>query len=82
MVKVIVDTSPGLIGSVPSHNRRGQPLAQIPGMTPSLLNLPEGCSFHPRCPRADGGCLREPDVSTPVQSGHEVRCIHPHLERA
>jgi len=72
----------GLIGSVPSHNRRGQPLAQIPGMTPSLLNLPEGCSFRPRCPRADAACLREPSVTTPVQAGHEVRCFHPHLEGA
>ena len=42
----------GLIGSVPSRNRRGVPLAQIPGNTPSLLNLPTGCPFHPRCPRA------------------------------
>ena len=41
----------GLIGSVPSRNRRGVPLSQIPGMTPSLLNLPEGCAFRERCPR-------------------------------
>jgi len=70
----------GLIGSVPSHNRRGQPLAQIPGMTPSLLNLPEGCSFHPRCPRADQDCLQDPDISAPARAGHQVRCVHPHLE--
>jgi peptide/nickel transport system ATP-binding protein len=72
----------GLIGSVPSHNRRGQPLAQIPGMTPSLLNLPEGCSFHPRCPRADAACLEEPQNSEPGNPGHWVRCMHPHLEPA
>ncbi len=39
----------GLIGSVPSRNRRGAPLQQIPGMTPSLLALPEGCAFRTRC---------------------------------
>ncbi|NKB57143.1 MAG: ATP-binding cassette domain-containing protein [Alphaproteobacteria bacterium] len=72
----------GLIGSVPSHNRRGQPLAQIPGMTPSLLNLPEGCAFHPRCPRADGACFVQPQVTEPAKLGHEVRCVHPHLEQA
>ena len=40
----------------PSRNRRGKPLYQIPGMTPSLLNLPSGCSFRERCPRADEIC--------------------------
>lgn len=72
----------GLIGSVPSHNRRGQPLAQIPGMTPSLLNLPQGCAFHPRCPRTDEACLVQPEITEPAKPGHEVRCVHPHLERA
>lgn len=72
----------GLIGSVPSHNRRGQPLAQIPGMTPSLLNLPQGCAFHPRCPRTDDACLVQPGITEPAKPGHEVRCVHPHLERA
>ena len=72
----------GLIGSVPSHNKRGQPLAQIPGMAPSLLSMPEGCSFHPRCPRADTKCLVEPTSTTPVDPDHRVRCCHPHLEDA
>ena len=72
----------GLIGSVPSHNRRGQPLEQIPGMTPSLLKMPEGCAFHPRCPRADTHCLAKPDMTAPREEGHSVRCFHPHLEDA
>jgi peptide/nickel transport system ATP-binding protein len=72
----------GLIGSVPSHNRRGQPLAQIPGMTPSLLNMPQGCSFHPRCPRADAVCLEMPAMTAPRRPGHCARCWHPHLEDA
>ena len=67
----------GLIGSVPSRNRRGDRLFQIPGMTPSLLNLPEGCAFRSRCPRADGLCLDEPPVHAEEQ-GREVRCFHPH----
>jgi peptide/nickel transport system ATP-binding protein len=72
----------GLIGSVPSHNKRGQPLAQIPGMAPSLLKLPQGCAFHPRCPRADATCLEPPGVTTPRHPDHCVRCFHPHLEGA
>ncbi len=69
----------GLIGSVPSHNRRGQRLAQIPGMSPSLLNLPPGCAFRARCPRASGICEQEPRLDEP-RVGHKVRCFHPHLE--
>ncbi|MGD8811033.1 MAG: ABC transporter ATP-binding protein [Gammaproteobacteria bacterium] len=72
----------GLIGSVPSHNKRGQPLVQIPGMTPSLLAMPEGCPFHPRCPRADSQCLAEPLPTNPTAPDHRVRCFHPHLEGA
>ncbi len=72
----------GLIGSVPSHNKRGQPLAQIPGMAPSLLAMPPGCAFHPRCPKADGICQEVPDVSAPIADDHTVRCFHPHVEGA
>jgi peptide/nickel transport system ATP-binding protein len=72
----------GLIGSVPSHNKRGQPLLQIPGMAPSLLSMPQGCAFHPRCPRADAQCLVEPGPTAPADPDHRVRCCHPHLEDA
>jgi peptide/nickel transport system ATP-binding protein len=67
----------GLIGSVPSHNRRGEPLAQIRGMAPSMANLPEGCRFRPRCPRATAACLEMPEL-VPV-AGALARCHHPHL---
>ncbi|MGI9523891.1 MAG: ABC transporter ATP-binding protein [Hyphomicrobiaceae bacterium] len=66
----------GLIGSVPSHNKRGQRLTQIPGMTPSLLNLPEGCAFRTRCAYADGACYVAPEMTSPVP-GRGVRCAHP-----
>ena len=71
----------GLIGSVPGHGRRGEPLAQIPGMTPSLLNLPDGCAFYPRCPRASEVCLEIPQMTSPL-NGRQVRCFHPHLGNA
>jgi peptide/nickel transport system ATP-binding protein len=65
----------GLIGSVPSRNRRGTPLAQIPGMTPALLNLPPGCAFRTRCPRAASACLETPPLEE--RSGRLVRCFYP-----
>lgn len=70
----------GLLGSVPGHNTRGQRLYQIPGMAPSLLNLPEGCAFQARCPKADSACKAEPEITEPVP-GREIRCFHPHLDQ-
>ncbi len=69
----------GLIGSVPSRNARGSRLRQIPGMTPSLLNLPVGCAFRSRCPRADAACAADPPDSFPIE-GRTLRCFHPQLE--
>ena len=69
----------GLIDSVPSRNTRGQKLHQIPGMPPSLLNLPPGCPFYERCARADQACLEEPCETEPVE-GHIVRCFHPQAQ--
>ena len=65
----------GLLGSVPSANKRGQKLNQIPGMTPNMLALPEGCAFGARCPRKSPAC-----DARPVLTGedHKVRCCHPH----
>jgi peptide/nickel transport system ATP-binding protein len=41
----------GLLQSIPRLDRsRDEPLIPIPGLPPSLINLPSGCSFHPRCP--------------------------------
>ena len=71
----------GLLGSVPSANRRGQRLAQIPGMTPNMLSLPEGCAFQERCARADALCKREMDKSADTAGGY-VRCVHPHGSEA
>jgi peptide/nickel transport system ATP-binding protein len=68
----------GLIGSVPSRNRRGEPLRQIPGMTPSLLSLPPGCAFRTRCARSDAACEQEPAES---EGDHRARCFHPLREQ-
>ncbi|HEX3497697.1 MAG TPA: ABC transporter ATP-binding protein [Stellaceae bacterium] len=71
----------GLIGSVPSRNRRGTALAQIPGMAPSALALPAGCSFRPRCPRADAVCVAAPALEE-IHPSRWARCFHPHDEAA
>ena len=65
----------GLISSIPTRATHGSPLKQIPGMTPSLLQLPQGCAFRPRCPCATAVCLEVPQPrSLPTDRG--VRCWH------
>ncbi|MFM7346870.1 MAG: ABC transporter ATP-binding protein [Tagaea sp.] len=64
----------GLIGSVPSRNAKGKPLTQIPGVMPSMLNLPKGCAFRLRCGYADAKCEAAPPE--PVGS-RGVRCVRP-----
>ena len=65
----------GLIRSVPRRRGRHEALYQIPGMAPSLLALPQGCAFRPRCPRADGGCLETPPETS--DGTRTKRCFHP-----
>ena len=65
----------GLIASAPSRNPRGQPLRQIRGMTPSLLNLPVGCAFRERCDSATTACQSEPALRD--LDGRTLRCFHP-----
>ena len=71
----------GLLGSVPSRNKRGEPLRQIPGMTPSLLSLPPGCPFQARCPRAVEKCREYPALDEKLPN-RLARCFFPHFERA
>jgi peptide/nickel transport system ATP-binding protein len=66
----------GLVDSIPTRETHGTRLRQIPGMTPSLLRLPRGCAFRPRCPRATEECRQEPPIAEPAPGGM-VRCWHP-----
>lgn len=71
----------GLLDSVPSRNVRGQPLRQIPGMTPSLLNLSPGCAFRDRCIHAVERCATLPETQTVGRRAmaypQAVRCHRP-----
>ena len=66
----------GLLDSVPASNTPGRPLAQIRGMTPSLLNLGAGCAFRERCSRAVDDCRVSPATRVPVP-GRALRCVNP-----
>ena len=65
----------GLIGSLPASAAPGSPLNQVPGTTPSLLSLPPGCPFAPRCARAADICRNEPELERHEDRGW--RCYRP-----
>jgi peptide/nickel transport system ATP-binding protein len=65
----------GLLDSVPSRNTPGRPLAQIRGMTPSLLHLGEACAFRERCSRVVEGCSAAPPAN--VSGARTLRCVNP-----
>ncbi|MFG1676563.1 ABC transporter ATP-binding protein [Micromonospora sp. NPDC049282] len=69
----------GLLSSVPSlHGDADADLVPIPGNPPSLINLPSGCAFHPRCRYADVNGDRSrvevPELRDAGQPGHLVAC--------
>jgi oligopeptide/dipeptide ABC transporter ATP-binding protein len=66
----------GLLGSIPRLDRpRPERLYSIKGAPPSLINMPEGCRFRPRCPHAFEKCTTEPGLENRVETpGHLDRC--------
>lgn len=56
----------GLMSSIPRIGDKRDKLRTIPGTMPDLVELPPGCSFHPRCPYAEESCTkREPSLVDP-----------------
>ena len=61
----------GLLGSLPRLDADVDRLVQIPGQPPSLLNPPQGCRFHPRCPYVMSVCRAEEPMLEPVPGNSE-----------
>jgi oligopeptide/dipeptide ABC transporter ATP-binding protein len=66
----------GLLGSIPRLDRpKPERLHSIEGTPPSLINLPRGCKFRPRCPHAFDKCQEEPELKNRVEDReHLDRC--------
>ncbi len=76
----------GLLGSMPRMDRTRQArLLPIPGSPPSLIQVPKGCVFNPRCRFADrvegNRCHTEHPDLLPTAPGHNVRCHIPPEQR-
>ncbi|WHX50191.1 ABC transporter ATP-binding protein [Paenibacillus woosongensis] len=68
----------GLLNSIPDlFGDEGAELNTIPGVVPDLKNMPGGCPFHPRCPRATDKCREQTPELAEIQQGHAVACWHP-----
>jgi peptide/nickel transport system ATP-binding protein/oligopeptide transport system ATP-binding protein len=68
----------GLLNSVPRLGLRSKQgknrLNEIPGIVPSMFDLPEGCLFAPRCRWSQEICLKEDPKLKTLKPGHQVRC--------
>jgi oligopeptide/dipeptide ABC transporter ATP-binding protein len=65
-----------LLNSVPKITTPADDVSAIPGSSPDPINVPEGCSYHPRCPLADEDCRTADPALRDVDGGHEVACFH------
>jgi oligopeptide/dipeptide ABC transporter ATP-binding protein len=69
----------GLMACLPSRaGELGVDLPTIPGVVPSLDNLPKGCNFSDRCPEAFSLCHEAEPALVEVSAGHMVRCFLHH----
>jgi len=72
----------GLLGATPRLDRpKPRRLAAIPGAPPSLINLPTGCSFWPRCAHAFERCAQDPALTDKLGAGHLDACHLPVAEK-
>ncbi len=64
----------GLFDSIPNLESKEHRLRPISGLMPDPTNLPSGCKFHPRCPKAVEACSA---ANPPIieKNGHSVKCI-------
>jgi len=66
----------GLFASIPRIDSDAERLSPIGGLPPSPVNLPKGCHFSPRCPKATDECRDEPIAMVELTPGHLCRCCH------
>jgi oligopeptide/dipeptide ABC transporter ATP-binding protein len=72
----------GLLNSLPGvGGLKKKRLDAIPGVVPSPLNLPSGCRFRDRCPRAQELCAQAEPPLEEKEPGHTAACYFPHTER-
>ena len=64
----------GLLESIPRVASKGEPLLPIEGSPPSLIHVPPGCPFHPRCPHRFSPCDDKRPEFKDRGGGHREAC--------
>jgi len=65
----------GLLNAIPKISSKVERLEAIEGSVPDALNMPKGCSFHPRCKYATEKCKLEAPPLFQLEDGREVKCF-------
>ncbi len=65
----------GLIAALPQSSGHGERLNQIPGMMPTLKDIPKGCAFNPRCPHVMDVCKGQVPGLRPGKNGNLAACF-------
>lgn len=65
----------GLLNAIPKISNKVERLEAIEGTVPDALNMPSGCSFHPRCKYATEKCKSEVPTLFQLEDGREVKCF-------
>ncbi|MGG2107060.1 ABC transporter ATP-binding protein [Lysinibacillus pakistanensis] len=65
----------GLLNAIPKISSKVERLEAIEGSVPDALNMPRGCSFHPRCKFATERCILESPPLFQLEDGREVKCF-------
>jgi peptide/nickel transport system ATP-binding protein len=65
----------GLFGCIPDVFSDEEKLKPIKGLMPDPTDLPSGCPFYPRCPKAMDKCSKEKPRNVEVEEGHYVKCL-------
>lgn len=66
----------GLMKSLPKMDEQLEELDSITGSVPNPLEMPKGCAFHPRCPKATVECTQIKPQLEEYRANHLVRCLH------
>jgi oligopeptide/dipeptide ABC transporter ATP-binding protein len=67
----------GLMASIPRIDEQHASLSTIDGVVPSLLNLPTGCRFRNRCPRAITTCAESEPPLQSAGTDRKLACFNP-----
>ncbi|WP_435102955.1 ABC transporter ATP-binding protein [Halarchaeum sp. P4] len=65
-----------LLRSVPNVDTKIEEMEAIEGASPDPVNIPQGCSYHPRCPLADDRCEANDPEMHAADPGHEAACYY------